>query len=98
MPQRVTQQEPQGLPPDGVPSRSKSTFWPILVTIMGGIALAYGSIYAACSPEAQNSAFTKAFGWALGPAWLVGILAALFGTVWLIVALVLHLVYFLKRK
>jgi len=50
------------------------------------------------SPEARNSDFTRAFGWALGPALLLGVLAALFGTVWLIVALLLHVFYFLKTK
>ena len=57
-----------------------------------------GSFYAACSPEARNSDFTRAFGWALGPALLLGVLAALFGTVWLIMALLLHVFYFLKTK
>ena len=71
MPERVAIEEPPPLPPDSGQLKRKSTFWPILVTIVGGIGLAYGSFYAACSPEARNSDFTRAFGWALGPALLV---------------------------
>jgi len=98
MPERVAIEEAPPLPPDSGQLKGKSTFWPILVTIVGGIGLAYGSFYAACSPEARNSDFTRAFGWALGPALLLGVLAALFGTVWLIMALLLHVFYFLKTK
>ncbi len=96
--ERDIKPEPQSLPGDALPSRRKSTFWPILATIIGGIVLAFGSFYAACSPEAQNSSFTREFGWVLGPAFFLGLLAIVFGAAWLVVALLLHLFYFLQRK
>ena len=40
MPERVAIEEPPPLPPDSGQPKKKSTFWPILVTIVGGIALA----------------------------------------------------------
>ena len=98
MPEHDIKQEPQGLPGDAAPARRKSTFWPILATIIGGIVLAFGSFYAACSPGDQNSSFAREFGWVLGPAFFLGLLAIVFGAAWLVVALFLQLFYFLQRK
>lgn len=85
-------------PPDSQPPRRKTKFWPILVTLIGGIVLAYGSLSVACSPTPPQSDFARASQWVLGPIFIVGISAALFGSLWLIVALFLHLFYFARRK
>jgi uncharacterized membrane protein YedE/YeeE len=100
--ERVTKPGNQGLPQDSAPPRRKTTFWPILLTIIGGIALSFGSFYASCSPVGRSSDFSQTFQWALGPAFVLGVLATLLGSLWLIVVLVLHLSYvlihFFKRK